>query len=789
MLALISKAQFDRHWSSAEVGARLGMDRYDSTSKQLRPLEDGGALFLVTVRGPDERLWLVAILEAPAFDGKRWSADPSVVPVADITHLRGELRFTTGKGVSPKARALGMSLQTPRQLTTEDTALLRQAVAGLRKKGAAKKHGTAGRAKKKVAGRAGKKMTAGRAGRKEKAAEREASRAADVPGPGPSPRPLPAEADALLEQVVANPDDLDVRRVYADLLMEHGDPQGEHIQLSCALEQMAVDDPRRAQTREAVESQWHRHGLRWSRALRQVGPFNRSGAGTSPISSARGFPETLGGGAAEIVPHLEQAVGVAPIRALDLGVDTAGLKALAATPALAQIRALALRCDHETSTRPVIKLLASPHLRRLERFELHGGLCAELAAALARCEALAGCRELTLVNTVGDEIGPDGAAIEPEGLGPDGLGLLCQSAGLSRLERLTLHRARLGPDGIAALDALKGLRRLSITWDRLGVRGAQALAATAGLATLDELVLERCELGPKGLTALVAAPSFAGLRRLDLQGPGNGLGRGLEALLRTLELPRLEALGLGQGMIRETGARLLATTDKLKQLVELDVSGCSLKEAGIEALAAARFPRLRTLKLISNSIDAGGMEALARGPLLAPVRDLDLAGNKFQNAGGKALAACPHLATVESLRLHYNWMGVGGLKAILAATPALVQLDCGENNYSNAPGQVVASGTLTRLRRLHAWEQNGPTVTQLARSAAGCRLEQLALDGSCTITDEGAEALARLPNLGSLHLSFPHISREGMAALRGRFGPFLSVWPDVERWNTLPGPP
>lgn len=766
MLALISKAQFERGGSAAKVGDRLGIERYDSKSKQLRPLEEGGALFLVTVR-PGEQLWLVGVLEAPTFDGKRWSAAPSVVPVADITRLRGELRFTTGMGISDKVGALGMSLQTPRQLTAEDVAQLRRAVGG--ESAAPDKMATP------------KKKT--RAKKKTESTPAPATASAVAP----AQRPLPAEAGALLGQILADPDDLDARRVYADLLMEHGDPQGEQIQLACALEQMAPDDPRWGETLQTLESREHRHGLAWSRGLRQIGGFNLSREGGSgPFSFARGFPERLCGKATAIVPSLDQAARVAPLRSLDLEVDPGGLEALAAASALAQIRALVLRCTRETPTGSVIALLASPHLRRLEHLEIQGRLSAELAAALARCPALAGCRELSLVDNAAGVIGPDGLVAEPTGLGPEGLRTLCEAAGLVRLEALTLGRARVGHQGLAALGALEKLRRLSISDEELGVRATRALAGGPGRNAIEELALERCGLDAKALPALVEAPSFASLRRLQLR--GNRLGRGIGPLLEALELPRLESLGLGEGQIREAGARLLAASGKLQGLVTLDVSGCGLKDAGCEALAGGSFPRLRTLRLLSNGIAAGGLEALARGPLLSTVRDLDLAGNKFQNAGGQALAASPHLAHLERLRFHYNWLGVGGLKAILARTPALLELRCGENNYANAPGQVVASGSLPRLRHLSAYQQNGPTVTALARSEAGRRLETLGLDGAPVITDEGAAALAELPNLGSLQLSFPSISAEGMAALRRRFGPFLSVWPSVEKWNALPGP-
>lgn len=125
LLAIIAKAQFEEHHADAREGAALAFDRYVSTNAALGALKSGGSLFLVTVRPPDERLWLVGELVDPKHDGKAWRSAPSTVTVRDITALIPTLRFTTGKGLAPKKGALGMSLQTPRQLTDDDVALLR----------------------------------------------------------------------------------------------------------------------------------------------------------------------------------------------------------------------------------------------------------------------------------------------------------------------------------------------------------------------------------------------------------------------------------------------------------------------------------------------------------------------------------------------------------------------------------------------------------------------------------------------------------------------------------------
>lgn len=124
LLAIISKAVFEVDSKGAAVGQVLPLDRYVSTNKALEPLRAGGRLFLVTVRPPDERLWLVAVLESPKHDGKAWVANRNVRPIADVSHLRGSIRFTSNSGISATKGAMGMSLQTPRELTAQDVGLL-----------------------------------------------------------------------------------------------------------------------------------------------------------------------------------------------------------------------------------------------------------------------------------------------------------------------------------------------------------------------------------------------------------------------------------------------------------------------------------------------------------------------------------------------------------------------------------------------------------------------------------------------------------------------------------------
>ena len=131
VLAIVSKALFEKMVpKDVKLGTAVSIDRYVSKNKTFDQLASGGSIFLVTVRPPDEKLWLVGILENPKKEGDAWISAPNATPLADITGAIRKLKFESGKGLAAKKGALGMSLQTPRALTDADEEIVRGFVAG-----------------------------------------------------------------------------------------------------------------------------------------------------------------------------------------------------------------------------------------------------------------------------------------------------------------------------------------------------------------------------------------------------------------------------------------------------------------------------------------------------------------------------------------------------------------------------------------------------------------------------------------------------------------------------------
>ncbi len=128
VFAVVSKKVFESEARAA--GKVLGLGGvwptalYKSTHASLKPLAGGGHLFLVTVRPPNEALWLIALLRDVKGVPTGWTATANSTPILDITKLKSKIRFATGTGITAEKGKLGMSLQTPRTLTDADVALL-----------------------------------------------------------------------------------------------------------------------------------------------------------------------------------------------------------------------------------------------------------------------------------------------------------------------------------------------------------------------------------------------------------------------------------------------------------------------------------------------------------------------------------------------------------------------------------------------------------------------------------------------------------------------------------------
>jgi uncharacterized protein (TIGR02996 family) len=243
---------------------------------------------------------------------------------------------------------------------------------------------------------------------------------------------------ALLEAILAAPDDDGPRLIYADWLEERGDPHGEFIRLQVALAGAPAHDPRRPAWRERERALLAEHRDAWLGPLRglfYLGEFRR------------GFLEEITLKAQTFLDHAAAVCRAAPVRLVRLLKGAAVAGPLADCAHLRRVSALHLT-DNLIGDDGVRALAASPHLAGLATLRLGGNGLGDLGAeALADAPHLA---RLTTLNLSGNNIGNAGVRA------------LAQSPYLAGLTALDLRNNQIGDAGVRALAQSPYLRRLRV---------------------------------------------------------------------------------------------------------------------------------------------------------------------------------------------------------------------------------------------------------------------------------------------------------------------------------------
>jgi uncharacterized protein (TIGR02996 family) len=295
--------------------------------------------------------------------------------------------------------------------------------------------------------------------------------------PSAPKKPAKNPEDAFLADIVAHPDDVGPRLVFADWLDDHGEPErAEFIRLQIERPTLAEDDERR-------DDLLAREGyLLWGQQQAWKARLGIGKASAVELRLARGFVEgmilsadawlrgwrrwvsatplrrlTLSNAGPRLQALLDSG-SLASLRTLDLGdndLDDESAKALAGCPHLANLRALHLPANH-VGPRGASHLAGSPHLAHLAVLDLSGNAIADVGAkALALSPHLTRLEELYLG---GNQIGDDGARA------------LASSPNLAGLKELMLFVNDITNAGAKALTAsphLKNLRKLYLNQNRL----------------------------------------------------------------------------------------------------------------------------------------------------------------------------------------------------------------------------------------------------------------------------------------------------------------------------------
>lgn len=419
------------------------------------------------------------------------------------------------------------------------------------------------------------------------------------------------EAEAFLQRIRASPDDDTPRLIYADWLEEQGildapewgPRRARLIRIQIALarlqeDESEVDEPdpaaraERRRTREklieAQEDLLRAHREDWTIAFRGL---------ADGLEFRRGFVEKLNIAARQWLRRASELFAAAPIRHVQL-LDVGGnLPSALQSPYLSRLAALTIQKQH--SGRPLSRAVAEAthlsHLKALylirQRFE--DGSAEDLATS----PVLANLETLDLSE---NELGETAARS------------LANSAHFGKLRRLELGNNRLGPTGaeiIAGSERLAALHYLGLSSNELGTARLQFLTRAHDLLRVPILNLSGNHLTAAGLQVILTQPAppaeSGGIRLTELDLSNNELGNdGASVLAACPHLAGLRVLRLAScGISDHQGARALAVSPYLNNLITLDLGHNPINEAGYRAfLNTSEMQSLRHLIFTAHGV-------------------------------------------------------------------------------------------------------------------------------------------------------------------------------------------
>jgi uncharacterized protein (TIGR02996 family) len=371
---------------------------------------------------------------------------------------------------------------------------------------------------------------------------------------------------ALESALAANPDDLAAHMAYADLLSEEGDPRGEFIRVQLARE---AAEARGEDVSALVADERRLLALHEAAWLRTLHPLRLTDFGTMTFEATfrRGWVDSLD--LYYLQPPLAAALARAPEARL-----------------LSRLRILDLEADVPAEELP-------PWDFEMLREGAEDEPSNPALAPLAGSASLANVRSLI----IGGEDLPD----NPDELDDQdprflsrvsGVGVVEIVRGMPRLEELRLLTMGVDTRRLFCLGSLGNLRVLQAY--NCGHCPLRLLADNATFRGLTHLLLQPRRLYPDeqahlrlgDVRPLLRSHNLPSLTHLSLRMSDIG-DAGVEEIIASGILKRLNVLDLRYGKVTNHGAYRLASCPDARQLVRLVLSNNDLGPAGVLALQQA----------------------------------------------------------------------------------------------------------------------------------------------------------------------------------------------------------
>ena len=244
--------------------------------------------------------------------------------------------------------------------------------------------------------------------------------------------------------------------------------------------------------------------------------------------------------------------------------------------------------------------------------------------------------------------------------------LIAEAPSFNNLTAVAIAHNIVGSKGFAALlsgDALPHLSHLSISHNRIDERGPQLITQQAQHPPLTHLQIGGNHLGDNGLKQLSSLPWFSQLVALDCADTGL-YKNSAETISVSLERSRKIAfLNLSNNPLSDRLIdSLLNTSNPFSHLKVLLLRNCKLSSDGLETLFRHRPSWLTTLThldLSHNLIGDRSAQLLAKTDPLPALRELDLSANRISPETCEQLIASELASRVKlTLSQDLSWDGL-----------------------------------------------------------------------------------------------------------------------------------
>jgi uncharacterized protein (TIGR02996 family) len=219
------------------------------------------------------------------------------------------------------------------------------------------------------------------------------------------------------------------------------------------------------------------------------------------------------------------------------------------------------------------------------------------------------------------------------------------------------------------------------------------ILSSAHLLKVRCLWLTREGLDDVAVTKLADSANCQSLKGLFLEANHFGIP-GARAIAASGHLAQLVLLNCSYNPIEDLGLQALASSARLRKLRDLSLSHCGIGPSGIRALGrSVLLEQLRELHLGNNPLGNEGVRALTRAPGLASLTVLDLQGTLMDSIGVQALAGSRYAENLQRLNLCNNPISEAGVRA-LADSPYLTEL-----RELRLPSQQLNNASIDVLRK------------------------------------------------------------------------------------------